>query len=384
MSVGEISSYLLADWVPSLPVAVSSSFMGWPPFLVEVVKLKGNDVLALHAAAGRSERQWKSVLSWMLGVAGARHVLKFEGYRWIAPLSAFYPGGVQTVDLSRWHSSFPRSSVIARRRPGSRSRLRPDYLALRSTASTQSGGAYEWAVTEAKGTQIPLKSAQTCPTDWSNQARNVVVTVNDLEIDIPRHLVVATRVNPNAARLSARHLQLRAWNRSNESKQHTLPPVGAVDIAAAHLFGLFRSLRLPENALAIALSVQARTELREGRLSMLTTEQAERASNLAEHELLEQGRKEPRREGDFTTTALTPFLTERGPVLIDLAEPVITLARKLSRANNEEVAVAALREADSALDTWEASLREAGNEVGRTILPFGVEVRSPRDFEPHE
>jgi hypothetical protein len=39
-------------------------------------------------------------LSWMLGVAGARHILASEGYRWIAPLSAFYPDAVQAVDLS--------------------------------------------------------------------------------------------------------------------------------------------------------------------------------------------------------------------------------------------------------------------------------------------
>src|SRR5437773_2204350 len=83
MTTSSISSHLLADWVPSLPSSVSSSFVGWPPFLIEVVPIGGGNFLALRAEAGRSERQWKGVLSWMLGIAGTRHVLESEGYRWI-------------------------------------------------------------------------------------------------------------------------------------------------------------------------------------------------------------------------------------------------------------------------------------------------------------
>jgi hypothetical protein len=69
---------------------VGSSFIGWPPFLLDPITIGANSVLALRAQAGRRDRQWKRVLSWMLGVAGARHVLKAEGYQWVAPLSAFY------------------------------------------------------------------------------------------------------------------------------------------------------------------------------------------------------------------------------------------------------------------------------------------------------
>jgi hypothetical protein len=42
-----------------------------------------------------------------------------------------------------------------------------------------------------------------------------------------------------------------------------------------------------------------------------------------------------------------------------------------------------LQQADSALDVWEASWRKSGKESGKTILPFGIEVRFPRDFESH-
>ena len=90
MTTANISSHLLADWLPSLPDTASSLLVGWPPVLIDVVPMAVGDCLTLRTEAGRTERQWKSILSWMLGVAGSRHVLEAEGYRWVAPLSAFY------------------------------------------------------------------------------------------------------------------------------------------------------------------------------------------------------------------------------------------------------------------------------------------------------
>jgi hypothetical protein len=78
MTLGHVSGHLAADWVPSLPAAVGSSFIGWPPFLLESNWARGNELLGLRALARRSDRQWKGVLSWMLGFAGARHVLDSE------------------------------------------------------------------------------------------------------------------------------------------------------------------------------------------------------------------------------------------------------------------------------------------------------------------
>jgi hypothetical protein len=116
MTTSEVSGHLLADWVPSLPVAVGPSFIGWPPYLLDAANINGKDLILVRAEAGRSERQWKSFLSWMLGVAGARHVLASEGYRWVAPVSAFYTGAVQSVDLSAWNPMFPSSVVTIRLR----------------------------------------------------------------------------------------------------------------------------------------------------------------------------------------------------------------------------------------------------------------------------
>jgi hypothetical protein len=62
MTVGHISSHLLADWLPSLPSSVSTSIIGWPPVLIEARYINGRNVLTLHERSGRTERQWKGVL----------------------------------------------------------------------------------------------------------------------------------------------------------------------------------------------------------------------------------------------------------------------------------------------------------------------------------
>ena len=345
--------------------------------------LKGRDLLVLRGETGRSERQWKSVLSWMLGVAGARHVLAYEGYRWIAPLSAFYPGAIEQVDLSAWHSSFPRCSVTATRAPDSSSRLRPDYVALRSTSSARSGGLYEWAVAEAKGTRRCLTSARTCPTAWSNQVRNVMITVNGSRITIPRHLVIATRVNPNASSRIARRIQVRAWNRTDKPEESFLDSDGAIDIVSAHLFGLFKGMGLRENALAIALSVEARKISRSreifGAFGTLEEDIA-RVADRAEREFFERTRRSAV-QAEVPNVGSLSLETDLGPIVIDIAEPVLKLARYLRVAETAEAAAAVLQETDSQLDVWEKSRRAAAGDEGTVVLPFGVELPLPREFE---
>jgi hypothetical protein len=225
MNAGDVSKHLLADWIPSLPVNVSSSFIGWPPYLLKAVPFKGYDALSLGQEAGRSERQWKGFLSWMLGVAGTRHVLKRERYRWIAPLSAFYPDAVQPVDLSQWPSVFRPGLVTATRPRRSQLRLRPDYLAIRSTGGKQKR-TLEWAVAESKGTRRCLTNLATCPPSWYKQARNVDVSVWGKRIVIPRHVVVAMRVNPNGARPATRRIQVRTWNSAADATAAELPLAG--------------------------------------------------------------------------------------------------------------------------------------------------------------
>lgn len=237
-----ISGHLLSDWLPSVPAPLGTSFMGWPQFLLELTPFKGTNVLALRNDTGRSERQWKSVMSWMLGVAATRRFLETEGYRWVAPLSAFYKNAVAAVDLSAWNPAFRRSCVVAERRSDSLGRLMPDYLALRPTSSVQPES--RWALVESKGTRRSLTQLSTCPDFWAAQVRSARISVHAVEVTSPRHLVVATRVNPNGWTNKSRRLQTRAWNRSQQESTALLPDA-AVEIAAAHLFGLFNRRKPP-------------------------------------------------------------------------------------------------------------------------------------------
>ncbi|HEX4748442.1 MAG TPA: hypothetical protein VH302_02775 [Bryobacteraceae bacterium] len=73
--------------------------------------------------------------------------------------------------------------------------------------------------------------------------------------------------------------------------------------------------------------------------------------------------------------------TEIGPIDIDVAEPVLDLARHLRLERSADVATNLLREVDSQLDVWENSRRySVEREKGRAVLPFGVELSIPRGF----
>jgi hypothetical protein len=320
------------------------------------------------------------------GVAGARHFMRQDRYTWIAPLSAFYLNAVRPVDPQAWPQQFPRATLVADRNPDSRSRLRPDYIALRPLPGVRSVGAYEWAVAEAKGVADPLAAKRACPGPWYNQARSVTLTV-DAEIAIPRHLVVATRVSPNARKAPTRRLQIRAWNRKEEmSADHRLPQEAAIDVASAHLFGLFRPLRLRENALAMALSVKRRAEIRRrqrpvARLpvhgddtGVLLGEARPRAqAELARYTLdaAETGRRR---------VTVVPIETDRGTVQVEIAEPLRLLAEKLQGAPGEDEAALALHQADMELERLERQRSpELGRHEGRG--PIGLDIRLPAAFE---
>jgi hypothetical protein len=378
MTAGDISGHLVADWLPSLPSAVGTSLIGWPPFLIEPPSQIGNDLLTLHTDASRCERQWKSVFSWMLGVAGARHVLNDEGYIWIAPVSAFYANAIHDVDLSRWHPSFPRSVVTTSRPANSGVRLLPDYLALRPTRSG-STRAFDWAVVEAKGTRASLAGQSRCQPSWSNQARNVVVKVRGQELTIPRHMVIATRVNPNGVRRRTRRIQIRAWNNNAEPEEQRLSSAAAVEVVAAHLFGLFQGLRLPEYARAIAFSSWMRNRPREAHTSEAEWRQIKQGIEVAESELRTRARK-PNAPSTAPVDAGLSVDTEFGQIEIDLSKPLMTLVKDICRSETSEVAEGVVQEADSQLYDWAAPRRAATQERDVVVLPVGVEVRLPPQF----
>lgn len=358
MTTQDMSAHLAADWTPWLPPADGSKLFGWPQ---QLVTPNESGALTLDAMAAHSERQWKGVVSWMLSVACSRCVLnEKEGYRWIAPASAFYRKATWRVELGgRWHEAYPQGRVEVRRDPASTCKLRPDYVALSSTA-TAAAGAFEWAAAEAKGTFT--QKGLTKRNEWRRQAQNIKIHVDGQEVAVRRHLVIATRV------AAGKPIQVRAWNSTEPIREPSLPPDAAVEIVAAHLFGLLRSLGLASNAQAIALGVETRA------LALRSTREPS-VSGQPVDDLLKRAAAELRpRERDGTRLVDMDAGAE-----VEITEPVANLIRSLQRADSDAEAVRALQIADAALDQWYAATIARG-EHDQIALPYGIVVRFPRDF----
>lgn len=369
MSTNDISTRLIEDWVPSFPVAISSAFMGWPKFLIDGTPIQNLSFLSLRPEIKESERQWKSFLSWMLGIAGTRHVLAKEGYRWIAPVSAFYPNATQGVNLASWHLSFPRSSITTMLPPNPSSRLRPDYLAIRKTSA-----GFQWAVAEAKGTSKCLTGMNRCPLDWYNQARNIQIVVHGAVINIPRYFVVATRVNPNASHAYTRRLQVRAWNSYEQLPNSELQTVAAADISSAHLFGFFRNLGLYENARALSYAVQTRSDLRLRANNNYDKDFLNQLFLRADSEIRRVFRSE-KISHDYQESIILYLDTMMGRISVEISAATMDLTKKLQLSLTEDEATKALIEADSQLDKWDKSQSKTGSV--ETLVSTGVRVQFP-------
>lgn len=325
LTPAEVAAHLVADWIPSLPSVSAVDLMGWPQYLLKGVGHSHSPYLAIDEQVSACERQWKGVMSWMLGVACARKVLSEEGYQWIAPVSAFYPNQITPVSTSNWHPTYPSSVLKIDRDPASSTNLRPDYIALRSI-----GGKLEWALAESKGTSASL-SSMACPRTWRDQVRNAVVHVTrprggGTNIPISRHIVVATRVNPNAKRTMTRRLQVRAWNSSV-----TPTPIDSggaeIEVMAAHLYGLCRNLSLFQNANAIAVAsrLRGRAQVRNGDWQRLTS-----VNEAADGELQERSIRSEAGRAIFSF----PVAGERGesPTLrITLEYPTVEVLRAIRK-----------------------------------------------------
>ncbi|WP_176045120.1 hypothetical protein [Burkholderia sp. BCC1644] len=259
LTASELAGYLVSDWVSNIPSVTATDLMGWPQYLLTVAGLTNE--LTLVPELRNCERQWKGFVSWMLGVASARKILDEEGYQWIAPVSAFYPNKVVPVSTHGWHPSYPSSRLRVATDPRNTSKLRPDYIALRPATS---GGSFNWALAEAKGTNRSLKSMTTAPRPWSDQVRNAKVSMVTsgataaTPVHISRHIVIATRVSPNASRDTTRRLQIRAWNSEKTVLNRDTNTV-EFEVIAAHLHGFCQNLGLYKNADAIALATRLRT-----------------------------------------------------------------------------------------------------------------------------
>jgi hypothetical protein len=317
----------------------------------------------------------------MLGVAGARHVLAKEGYRWIAPVSAFYPEAKTAVAIGDWPKRFIPGALTAT--AATPYRLRPDYIATKRVGSSPH---LEFASIEAKGTPRSMANWTSCPVNWKRQAKNVELKLDGVPVHVSRAIVVATRVNPNAVRSSTRALQIRAWN-SQEGEDHPDQWRAGAEVVTAHLFGFFRNLGLSQNAIAIAagahsrsakpISAGAASSGREDFVRSRLTEQR----NRADEELSEFGLS----DGLASSIVLRVPLEGQTSIKVELTAPLMKLARVLSIARGDQEVAHAFHESEESLDAWDQEL--GSSRIDRSSsdahifgLPFGAIATFPPQF----
>jgi len=196
----------------------------------------------------------------MTGVIGTRRVLAEEKYRWIAPVSAFDPKRHQRFDLKQWlRYEYPPSllKITRKRKRKNITKLMPDYIAAKKNSS----GEYELALFESKGTKNQLRTISSIHKGqyktWYDQVTSARVLFDKKLQTIPRHIVVATRFNPNGPHPDSRELQIRAWNSKVEAPDASNPLV--LEIATAYCIALCHNLSLVNTAVAIAISAHIRS-----------------------------------------------------------------------------------------------------------------------------
>lgn len=151
-------------------------------------------------------------------------------------------------------------------------------------------------------------------------------------------------------------------------------PEAAVEIAAAHLFGLCLNLRLPRNAQALALGVasRARNAREVGQTTQVDEATLRRISSAADNELRE--RFDVRVEAARVSRGYTSMDIPLGRLNVDIEPATMSLIRRLRSASATD-AVDALDEADRDLDQLQGRQADA---LPDARLPSGVLVTFER------
>lgn len=363
----EISKHLVQDWLPGTPLSLGTALFGWPAHITENVTKDGHQHLTLSSLLATSDRQWKGVISWMLGVAGARRVMEEEGYRWIAPLSAFYPNNRIHVAVGKSYPQIIKSQISALQRTNARSKLLPDYIAIKSSNAFRTG---DWAICEAKGASFAVHSKSKCPKSWLDQVHSVEIKLKGASITIPRHLVIATRVNPNAKTSLARSIQIRAWNAREHGSVETDHTDAACEVVTLHLAGTYWNLGLRNTAEALVQATDLRNEIRMGRSQTTTRERRQRLEEQARDELLRYG------NGRGKVIVSGSLFAQGGEISVELDSAITDLTESLITEDDPSSALSAIEKSERVLASRsdvpnrDTSDREGWNGGVRVVFRF--------------
>lgn len=367
LRLDEVLGYLFDDWIPWMTPLHSLGLFRWMRQFMRPRTLDNRQHWVLDANLRTAERNWKRVFSNSLGIVGTRHFLAQDGYRWIAPVSAFFgphPRRVP-VSLGPWPvAAYAPGRLVTIRPPNSRGQLTPDYLAIRRRRP----GEADFAVVEAKGTEDAIGGEnRPCPLAWYRQARCISLAHDGDPFEPARHIVVATRVNPNAVRDRSRRLEVHAWNAAEE-----VPPApagAAVEVAAAHLFGLCMNLDLNENARMLAVAAQTRAAtIKNAERPPWNADELSNLRQSADEELRRIMGAEITRGSVSTGRRTYIFLPEL--LMVELHAATMTLLRDL-QSFDDTAAEQALEIADDRLDRVQNT---APNKGSGTLLASGVRI----------
>jgi hypothetical protein len=143
------------------------------------------------------------------------------------------------------------------------------------------------------------------------------------------------------------------------------------EIAAAHLFGLFRNVGLLATARGLAVSAELRSR------ADTVAAAPDEAGKVIEGVAAEASRELEERTKQLVTGVDAPYSVLIGSggitVQVDLSVPLIDLAHRLIRATESRSAMAALLEADATLDVWNQARPPRDRRVA--TLQIGAEVR---------
>jgi hypothetical protein len=172
-------------------------------------------------------------------------------------------------------------------------------------------------------------------------------------------------------------LQVRAWNKADESIHESFPRDVAADIAAAQLFGFFMNLRLRETARAIALSVQVRTAIRRHESTTAAVSARNDAIRRSDDELRPHMARAPGQGVDIG--AVVDLNTDFGSIQVAIATPTLNFARQLYKAQTWDECRSAMIEADHSLDQWVIDKKAHSDQRGTLVLSLGTEITFPRE-----
>jgi len=191
-------------------------------------------------------------------------------------------------------------------------------------------------------------------------------------------LVVATRVNPNGVDPATRCIQVRAWNREVEAPANS--EEAAVELVAAHLFGLLIGIGLRASARAISFRVLTRSAKSERSPQFWAQDDAHLLVDRADEE--NERLLRPLGQDHANYKLASPIETSAGPVRATLASALVRLIKSFSHTDALETLSAALMDADKELDDWQTSrFKDSGENETDTILQCGLRLSFPPEFD---